>query len=52
MIKMINNFGLARIKDKSKPQNRINQVGGNPIMALDNNQEIFLVTSAISNSYN
>ena len=41
----INLFGLTRVEDNSKI--KIYQVCDNPIMTLDEDQNIFLVTSVI-----
>ena len=43
----INLFGLARVKDECKTQKKIYRVCDNPIMTLDEDQNIFLVTSLI-----
>ena len=42
----INLFGLARVEDECKMQKKIYLVD-NPIMTLDEDQDIFLVTSVI-----
>ena len=43
----INLFGLARVEDKCKTQKKIYRVRDNPIMTLDEDQNIFLITSVI-----
>ena len=43
----INLFGLALVKDKCKTQKMIDQVFDDPIMKLDKDLNIFLVTSVL-----
>ena len=43
----MNLFGLAQVEDKCNKQKKIYRVCNNPITTLDEDQDIFFVTSVI-----